>query len=53
MLVYSTLAMLYLIGVGIHRAHVGLLLWPAVALHAVLVVGLGAVGFRETDKTEV
>ena len=53
MLVYSTLAMLYLIGVGIDGAHVGLLLWPAVALHAVLVVVFFAVGLREADKTEV
>lgn len=54
MLVYSTLVTLYLIGVGIHgAAHVGPLLWPAVALHAVLVIALVAVGFREAANTEL
>lgn len=53
MLVYSTFVMLYLISVGIHGAHVGVLLWPAVALHAVLTIVLVAVGFREANRREV
>jgi hypothetical protein len=36
MLAYSTLVALYLIRIGIRGAPVGLLLWPAVALHAAL-----------------
>ena len=38
MLAYSTLAMLYLTYIGIRGGMVGLLLWPAVVLHAILVV---------------
>ena len=38
MLTYSTLAMLYLTYIGIRGGMVGLLLWPAVVLHAILVV---------------
>src|SRR5271157_1143522 len=37
MLTYSTLAMLYLIYIGVREEAVGLLLWPAVAAHAILV----------------
>jgi len=37
MLTYSTLAMLYLIRIGIRGEAVGVLLWPAVAAHVVLV----------------
>ncbi|HZD31076.1 MAG TPA: hypothetical protein VE779_05370 [Candidatus Angelobacter sp.] len=36
MLTYSTLVMLYLIRIGVRGAPVGVLLWPAVALHAAL-----------------
>jgi len=36
MLTYSGLATLYLLYLGIHGEWVGLLLWPAVVLHAVL-----------------
>ena len=36
MLTYSTLAMLYLIRIGIRGEAVGLLLWPAVVVHAIL-----------------
>lgn len=36
MLAYSTLAMLYLIGVGIRGELVGPLLWPGVVIHAIL-----------------
>ena len=38
MLTYSTLAMLYLIRIGIRGAPVGLLLWPMVVVHAIIVV---------------
>jgi len=36
MVTYSTLAMLYLIYIGVHGEAVGPLLWPAVVAHAVL-----------------
>ncbi len=39
LLVYSVLVMLYLIDVGIHGS-AGLLLWPAVVVHALLAVFL-------------
>jgi len=38
MLTYSTLAMLYLIRVGIRGAPEGPLLWPGVVAHAIIVV---------------
>ncbi len=38
MLTYSTLAMLYLVRIGIRGVPVGLLLWPGVAIHALLIV---------------
>jgi hypothetical protein len=38
MLTYSTLAALYLAAVGIRGETVGLLLWPAVVMHAVIVI---------------
>ncbi|WP_035351938.1 hypothetical protein [Edaphobacter aggregans] len=38
MLAYSTLAMLYLILIGVRGEGVGLLLWPGVVVHAILVV---------------
>jgi hypothetical protein len=38
MLAYSTLAMLYLVRIGVRGAPVGALLWPAVIVHAVLCV---------------
>ncbi len=41
MLTYSTLAMLYLIRIGIRSEAVGLLLWPGVVVHAILIVVLG------------
>ena len=37
MLTYSTLAMLYLMYIGVRGEAVGLLLWPAVVVHAVLI----------------
>ncbi len=48
MLTYSTLAMLYLIYIGVRGEGVGLLLWPGVVVHAILVVLL----FRERLKNE-
>jgi hypothetical protein len=51
MLTYSTLAMLYLIRIGIRGAPVGLLLWPAVVAHAILVALLVGVRFKDR-KTE-
>lgn len=41
MLTYSALATLYLLYLGICGEWVGMLLWPAVALHAVLTILLG------------
>ena len=38
MLAYSTLAMLYLVRIGVRGAPVGALLWPGVIAHAVLCV---------------
>ncbi len=46
MLTYSVLAMLYLIVVGIRGEAVGPLLWPGVAVHAVLTVLLGGAWMR-------
>jgi hypothetical protein len=50
MLTYSTLAMLYLVYIGVRGEAVGLLLWPAVVVHAIIVVLLVAVRFKE-EKT--
>ena len=47
MLTYSTLAMLYLTYIGVRGEMVGLLLWPAVVLHAILVVVLFRARFKE------
>jgi hypothetical protein len=41
MLTYSALAMLYLIFFGVRGGAVGLLLWPGVVVHAILIVLLG------------
>lgn len=38
MLTYSTLAMLYLIVIGVRSEWVGPLLWPGVVVHAILIV---------------
>jgi hypothetical protein len=42
MLTYNVLVTLYLGFVGLGTEFVGLLLWPAVAVHAVLTVLLGS-----------
>ena len=47
MLTYSTLAMLYLMYIGVRGEAVGLLLWPAVVLHASLVALLLAARFKD------
>jgi hypothetical protein len=47
MLTYSILVMLYLVVVGLGGEWVGKLLWPAVALHAILTILLGWVWFKE------
>ena len=51
MLTYSTLAMLYLIRIGIRVAPIGLFLWPAVVAHVILVALLVVARFK--DKTPV
>ena len=47
MLAYSTLAMLYLVYIGLRGEAVGLLLWPAVAAHVILVALLVRVRLKE------
>jgi hypothetical protein len=47
MLTYSLLAMLFLVYVGVRGAWVGVLLWPAVAAHAILVALLLRAQFNE------
>ena len=46
MLTYSTLVTMYLAYLGIRVEWVGPLLWPAVALHAMLTLLLGRVWFK-------
>ena len=47
MLTYSTLAMLYLIRIGVRGAPVGPLLWAGVAVHAVLIALLVVARFKD------
>ena len=47
MVTYSTLAMLYLIYIGVRGESAGLLLWPGVVVHAILVVLLFLARFKE------
>jgi len=47
MLTYSVMAMLYLTGVGIRGEGVGLLLWPGVVVHAILIVLLGGAWLKQ------
>lgn len=47
MLTYSALVTVYLGSVGIRGDWVGPLLWPAVALHALLTLLLGRVWFKQ------
>lgn len=50
MLTYSTLAMLYLISIGVRGEGVGVLLWPGVVVHAALVVLLVRARSRGTTR---
>ena len=50
MLTYGTLALLYLVSVGIRGDGVGLLLWPAAVAHAIVVILLVGARSRETMK---
>jgi hypothetical protein len=47
MVTYSLLAMLLLIYIGVRSEGVGLLLWPAVVAHAILIVLLGGAGLKQ------
>ena len=51
MLTYSLLATLYLAYLGISGEWVGILLWPAVVVHAVLTILLGRM-WREKKKSD-
>ena len=51
MLCYSLLATLYLAYLGISGGWVGILLWPAVVVHAVLTILLGRM-WREKKKSD-
>ena len=51
MLTYSVLVTLYLIRIGIRGAPVGPLLWPAVIVHAVLIILLVVAGFKARKPT--
>jgi hypothetical protein len=51
MLTYSALVTLYLTYVGIRGEWVGILLWPAVVLHAVLTVLLAGLWFKTRKNT--
>lgn len=46
MLTYSILVMLYLVRIGIRGVPVGRCLWPAVIIHAVLIVLLTVAGIK-------
>ena len=50
-LTYSVLVTLYLIRIGIRGAPVGPLLWPAVIVHAVLIILLVVAGFKARKPT--
>ena len=52
MLTYSVLAMLYLIRIGVRGEAVGLLLWPGVIVHAILILLLGG-GWLKQRKSPV
>ena len=47
MFTYSTLAMLYLLRIGIRGSPVGPVLWPGVAVHVVFVVLLGGLWWKQ------
>src|SRR5271167_4792667 len=47
MVTYSVLAMLYLIYIAARGEGVGLLLWPGVVVHAILIVLLGGAWWKQ------
>jgi hypothetical protein len=47
MVTYSVLAMLFLIYIGVRGEGLGLLLWPAVAVHAILIALLGGARLKQ------
>jgi hypothetical protein len=47
MVTYSLLAMLFLIYIGVRSEGVGLLLWPAVVAHAILIALLGGAWLKQ------
>jgi hypothetical protein len=47
MMTYDVLAMLFLLYIGVRREQAGLLLWPAVVVHALLIVMLGVSWLKE------
>jgi hypothetical protein len=47
MVTYSVLAMLFLIYIGVRGEGVGLLLWPGVVVHAILIALLGAACLKQ------
>jgi hypothetical protein len=49
MLAYSSLTMLYLMYIGVRGEAVGVLLWPAVVAHAILVALLVGARFRRQE----
>src|SRR5208337_679150 len=49
MVTYSGLAMLYLVWIGVRGEAAGLLLWPAIVVHAILVVLLVGALQRKKD----
>jgi len=50
MLTYSAVLTLYLAGLGFGGAYVGVLLWPAVVLHAVLTALLALAWFKNRPE---
>jgi hypothetical protein len=52
MLTYSTMAMLYLIVIGARGEGTGPLLWPAVVVHAILIVLLGSARLKQRKQAE-
>ena len=50
MVTYSALAMLYLISVGVRGDGIGPLLWPAVVVHAILIVLLGVAWAKQRNR---
>jgi hypothetical protein len=52
MMTYSVLAMLLLIYIGVRGGGVGLLLWPAVVVHAMLILLLGAARLKQRKSLD-